>query len=430
MKSKHLFLFSTCLFVNVSVFASVSIPKDSVGVERKGKSTLVLHKVESGETLFSLARRYHSSVNTIKSENPGMKDALRSGEIIKIPYTGSVAVNTSTTPVTTSALKDNDVIINGKKHTVANGEGLYSIARKYKVTVDNLRKWNHLSSDELHIGQELVVGNGEASEKAEKAAIIAASTEEKAPLPAGGKKHTVANGEGLYSIARKYKVTVDNLRDWNDLRSDNIDIGQELVVSLPENAQAATTVAHTETKPHETVKTTIIEKVPEKKTTAPIVSTTTPAPVTNTVAVTTPVSTESKPVTIDPTATAMATPASTGKSVDSIGNKEEEKAAEKATPLVINNSGYVKTVETGMAEAITDGASSDLFLALHRTAPVGTIMQVRNEMNDQSVFVKVVGKLPDTGDNDKVIVKLSKKAYERLAAVDKRFRVQVSYMPQ
>ncbi|MDJ1472635.1 LysM peptidoglycan-binding domain-containing protein [Xanthocytophaga flava] len=429
MKSKHIFLFSTCLFVNVSVFASVSMPKDSVGVERKGKNTLVLHKVESGETLFSLARRYHSSVNTIKSENPGMKDALRSGEIIKIPYTGSVAVNTSGTPATTSAPKDNDVIVSGKKHTVANGEGLYSIARKYKVSVDNLRKWNRLSSDELHIGQELVVGNGEASEKAEKAAIIAASTEEKATVPAGSKKHTVANGEGLYRIARKYKVSVDNLRDWNDLRSDNIDIGQELVVSLPENTPALTTVAHTETKVHEPVKTTIVEKAPEKKTATPIVATT-PAPVTNTIATTTPVNTESKPATMDPTATAMVTPASTGKSVDSIGNKEEEKAAEKASPLVINNSGYVKTVETGMAEAITDAASSDLFLALHRTAPVGTIMQVRNEMNDQSVFVKVVGKLPDTGDNDKVIVKLSKKAYERLAAVDKRFRVQVSYMPQ
>jgi rare lipoprotein A (peptidoglycan hydrolase) len=70
-----------------------------------------------------------------------------------------------------------------------------------------------------------------------------------------------------------------------------------------------------------------------------------------------------------------------------------------------------------------------MFLALHRTAPVGTIMQVRNQMNDLSVFVKVIGKLPDTGANDKVIVKLSKKAYERLAALDKRFRVELSYMP-
>lgn len=56
-----------------------------------------------------------------------------------------------------------------------------------------------------------------------------------------------------------------------------------------------------------------------------------------------------------------------------------------------------------------DSGNSDMFLALHRTAPVGTIMQVRNQMNDLSVFVKVIGKLPDTGANDKVVVKISKK---------------------
>lgn len=56
-------------------------------------------------------------------------------------------------------------------------------------------------------------------------------------------------------------------------------------------------------------------------------------------------------------------------------------------------------------------------------------MQVRNEMNNLSVFVKVVGKLPDTGANDKLVVKITQKAYERLAAVDKRFRVEVTYLP-
>jgi rare lipoprotein A (peptidoglycan hydrolase) len=86
-------------------------------------------------------------------------------------------------------------------------------------------------------------------------------------------------------------------------------------------------------------------------------------------------------------------------------------------------------VESGLAEVIAGNSNSDMFLALHRTAPVGTIMQIRNQMNDLSVFVKVVGKLPDTGANDKVVVKISQKAFERLAAVDKRFRVELSYMP-
>ena len=60
---------------------------------------------------------------------------------------------------------------------------------------------------------------------------------------------------------------------------------------------------------------------------------------------------------------------------------------------------------------------------------MGTIMQIRNEMNEQIVFVRVVGAVPNTGDNDKVVVKISKKAFDRLGAVDKRFPVELSYIP-
>lgn len=395
MKFKTTLLVLACLVAGSSAFATAFTPKDSVGVERKGKNVLVLHKVESGETLYSLARRYHASVSKIKSQNPGMADALRMGQIVKVPFSGG---NTETTEATASS----GAVSGGKTHVVANGEGLYSIARKYNISASNLRKWNHLSSDNLRIGQELIVSSGGAPEKTTETTVTSTPVTEKTAPAAGGKTHVVANGEGLYSIARKYKTSVQKLREWNDLRSDNITFGQELIVAAPQEEQPAPAIAKAEP-----VKTTPTEKPTEKVTTVA----------------------EPKPNAVDATATAMISPAAT-KSADSIGNKEEERAAEKAAPLVINNSGYVKTVESGMAEAITEGSNSDLFLALHRTAPVGTIMQIRNEMNDQSVFVKVVGKLPDTGDNDKVIVKISKRAYERLAAVDKRFRVQVSYMPQ
>ncbi len=399
MKFKHILSLSASLVVGSAAFATSPAPRDSVGVERKGKHTLVLHKVESGETLYSLARRYHASVTKIKNENPGMADALKLGQVVKVPFSGATAESSQTT----------SVVAGGKTHRVANGEGLYLIARKYNVSAGNLRKWNHLSSDELQIGQSLIVSTSNAASNP----VSAARTIEKTPVTSGSKTHTVANGEGLYSIARKYKVSAKNLREWNSLRSDNIAIGQELVVAMdtPEEIQeSSSAIAKAETKPAEPIKPAPAEKITEK-----------PLPV--------PVANETKAASVESSATAMVSPTLT-KSADSIGNKEEERAAEKPAPLVVNNSGYVKTVESGMAEALTEGASSDLFLALHRSAPVGTIMQIRNEMNDQSVFVKVIGKLPDTGDNEKVIVKVSKRAYERLAAVDRRFRVQVSYMPQ
>src|SRR5690606_34188431 len=88
-----------------------------------------------------------------------------------------------------------------------------------------------------------------------------------------------------------------------------------------------------------------------------------------------------------------------------------------------------KITETGMAEVITNAGDNNKYLALHKSAPIGTILQVKNIMNGQNVYVRVIGKLPETGANEKVVVRISKKAYQRLAAIDNRFRVEVSYMP-
>ncbi|HSZ73077.1 MAG TPA: hypothetical protein VK750_10420, partial [Cytophagaceae bacterium] len=75
-----------------------------------------------------------------------------------------------------------------------------------------------------------------------------------------------------------------------------------------------------------------------------------------------------------------------------------------------------------------DGGDSDKYLAMHKTAPVGTIIQVINEGNNQRIFVRVIGKLPANGLNDRVVLKISKKAFERLAGVDKKIPVTLSYI--
>ena len=67
------------------------------------------------------------------------------------------------------------------------------------------------------------------------------------------------------------------------------------------------------------------------------------------------------------------------------------------------------------------------YLALHRHLPIGTNIEVKNLMNGQLVHVKVVGKLPNTGLNKKLIVRLSKAAYDQLGILDSKARVEVSY---
>lgn len=83
--------------------------------------------------------------------------------------------------------------------------------------------------------------------------------------------------------------------------------------------------------------------------------------------------------------------------------------------------------ERGMAALIEGSEGNQKFLALHRTAPPGTIMVVRNELNNQVVFVRVIGQLPDTGANEKLVVKISETAWKNVHAVNPRFRVKVSY---
>jgi rare lipoprotein A (peptidoglycan hydrolase) len=84
--------------------------------------------------------------------------------------------------------------------------------------------------------------------------------------------------------------------------------------------------------------------------------------------------------------------------------------------------------ETGLAELIDDSQGSAKYLALHRTAPVGTLVLVRNDENNQSIWVKVIGRLPDTGVNDNVLIKLSARAFAKLGTSDRRFRAEVSYV--
>ncbi len=82
--------------------------------------------------------------------------------------------------------------------------------------------------------------------------------------------------------------------------------------------------------------------------------------------------------------------------------------------------------EEGVAEIFDNAKSSRKFLALHKTAPSGTMIKIRNETNNREIFVRVVGKLSASEGTD-TLVKISKSAYEKLEAIDSRFKVEVTY---
>ena len=334
--------FTLLLFSSLTVFPSAG---DSVGVERVNNQIFILHKIEQGETLFSLSRKYGTSVSDIKSANPSM-EVLKIGEILKIPMPEA---------------KDPDATL----HKVASSETLYSISRKYGVSVEDIRKWNELNDSGISVGQELKIFAAAQSSTPDTPEI---------PVPpavdtAGKKTHTVASGETLYSISRSYEVSVEDIRKWNKLSDNSLSLGQVLIVGA----------ASTQT---ETAQTEAVENT----------STQTENTVTE------------EAVTVIP-----ATP--------------------PATETTKEDPSFDKIVQNGLAEVIEGTENTRKYLALHKTAEVGTIMQVKNEMNGLSVFVRVRGKLPDTPENEMLILKLSDKAYKKLGAVDRRFRVELVYSP-
>jgi hypothetical protein len=89
--------------------------------------------------------------------------------------------------------------------------------------------------------------------------------------------------------------------------------------------------------------------------------------------------------------------------------------------------GFTNTKETGLAEVIPGTEANKKYLVLHRSAPVGSVIRVKNEENSLTIFARVVGGLPETGDNSKVLIKLSQAAFEQLKGVNARFPVEILY---
>ena len=178
------------------------------------------------------------------------------------------------------------------------------------------------------------------------------------------------------AISRKYQVSITDLKTWNKLSSNALAMGQTLKINLKKEAKAEATNPLKDNK--------IAGSPP------------------------------TEPAEVPPTTEQQGETDTTAK----------EKSSE---PMAYQGAPFKSYEIDGLAEVIQEEDPSDKFLALHRTAKTGTVIKVKNLMNNLTVYVKVVGIIADTSANDNVIIKLNKKAYEHLKAVDKRFQVQLSY---
>lgn len=159
------------------------------------------HKVQRGESLSVIAKKYGTSTSKLMQTNNLKSSSLAIGQVLTIPGAASaVHVPVAKNPVETKTLT----------HVVKSGEYLGKIASKYKVTVASIKRENNLKSDTLRLGQKLKI------------------TVSLKDLPV--RKHKVQRGEFLGKIANRYGVSVNSIRQANKLRSDELAIGQVLII--------------------------------------------------------------------------------------------------------------------------------------------------------------------------------------------------------
>lgn len=180
------------------------------------------HVVAPGENLWSLARRYDTSVAALMSANGLTSDALRPGTTLVMPNRGADRVATASATAT---------------HVVEPGDSLWSLARRYDTTVASLMAVNALSDDALRPGLELTVPSAAAGDAAASAAASPAPATAPAAAPAASV--TVRAGDSLYEIALAQGVSVDDLIIWNDLDGTLIRPGQVLALQQPAGAPAS-----------------------------------------------------------------------------------------------------------------------------------------------------------------------------------------------
>ena len=161
------------------------------------------HKIKKGENLASLATKYNTSVEQLKKWNGITGNRIYPGQIIIVGKYQSQA-------------KTNDAI-----YIVKKGDSLFSISKKTGVSVEKLKAYNNLGSDNLFPGQKLVLSKTDKQSSQNK---------ENSQTSFSANNYCVKKGDTISAISKKTGVSVDEIKKLNNLKNDKLAIGQKLVL--------------------------------------------------------------------------------------------------------------------------------------------------------------------------------------------------------
>lgn len=191
---------------NLAIGQQLRIPINGV----PSTSNYIIYTVKVGDSLYSIAKKYNVSVDTLINENSLVSTTLAIGQKLKIPVEDQ---------------GDNDYQY--MTYIVQSGDSLYKIAKNYGMTVGQLMEINNLETTNLSIGQVLKVLSTGGSSSGIPLGSSCYGSGYKEP---SWETYTVKSEDNLYNIARKYGVSVDYLMEINDLSTNSLSIGQVLKI--------------------------------------------------------------------------------------------------------------------------------------------------------------------------------------------------------
>jgi peptidoglycan DL-endopeptidase LytE len=183
------------------------------------------HRVGPGDSLWSISKKYNIQIADLKQWNGLDKDLIYPNQTLKV-LASPTKIKTPAPvqapkpiPKTTSSPKV-------KEYKVQPGDTLSGIAQKHSIKLKDLLDWNQSSSHLIYPGQIIKL----ASSTKAPVENVQKTTKPTVPSPASSDKYVVKSGDTLSAISVRLNVKVKELKEWNELSTDMIYVGQELKV--------------------------------------------------------------------------------------------------------------------------------------------------------------------------------------------------------